>query len=176
MAIASQASGRLSDRFGSRRFSVAGFLVLIATAVAMVFVIADTALWIVAVILFINGLAMGLWNVPNNSQIMGAVPPSALGVVGAFSNLTRNVGNVTGQAIASAVVVAVMVSGGFDIPLSDISTTDGASTAFIDGWRAAFLLVTGFSVLGLILAFMTKPGPQHVSDETAATQPLGRST
>jgi MFS family permease len=175
MAIAAQASGRLSDRFGSRRFSVAGFLVLIATAVAMVFVTADTALWIVAVILFVNGLAMGLWNVPNNSQIMGAVPPSALGVVGAFTNLTRNVGNVTGQAIASAVVVAVMVSGGFDIPLSDIATTDGASAAFIDGWRAAFLLVTGFSVLGLILAFMTKPGPQHISDETAATPPLGRS-
>jgi MFS family permease len=172
MAIAAQASGRLSDRFGSRRFSVAGFLVLIATSVAMVFVTSDTALWIVAVILFVNGLAMGLWNVPNNSQIMGSVPPSALGVVGAFTNLTRNVGNVTGQAIASAVVVAVMVSGGFDIPLSEIATTEGASTAFIDGWRAAFLLVTGFSTLGLILAFMTKPGPpsQRVSNETAATR------
>jgi len=162
MAMAAQASGRLSDRFGSRRFSVAGFLLLIATAIAMVVVTGDTALWIVAVILFVNGLAMGLWNVPNNSQIMGAVPASALGVVGAFTNLTRNVGNVTGQAIASAIVVAVMVSSGFDIPLSDIAIVDGASEAFIEGWRAAFILVTGFSVFGLVLAWLTKDGPQRV--------------
>ncbi len=161
MAMAAQASGRLSDRFGSRPFSVGGFLMLIATAIAMVVVTGDTALWIVSVILFVNGLAMGLWNVPNNSQIMGAVPASALGVVGAFTNLTRNVGNVTGQAIASAIVVAVMASSGFDIPLSDIAIVDGASKAFIDGWRAAFILVTGFSVFGLILAWLTKDGPQE---------------
>jgi len=157
MAVAAQGSGRLSDRFGSRPFAVGGFLILIATAVAMVFVTADTALWLVAIVLLVNGLAMGLWNVPNNSQILGAVPPSALGVVGAFTNLTRNVGNVTGQAIASAVVVAVMVARGFDIPLSDIATSEGASTAFVDGWRAAFLLVTAFSALALVLSFLTRP-------------------
>jgi len=161
LGIAAHASGRLSDRLGSRRFSVAGFLVLIATAVAMVAVTDGTSFWILAAILFLNGLAMGLWNVPNSSQILGAVPASALGVVGAFTNLTRNVGNVTGQAIVSAVVVAVMAAGGFDVPLSDIATTDGAGTAFIAGWRAAFLLVTGFSAVGLVLAIFTKPGPRH---------------
>ena len=162
MAMAAQGAGHLTDRFGARPFSVFGFLVLIASAVAMVFVTGDTAMWIVALILFVNGLSMGLWNVPNNSMIMGSVPASALGVVGAFTNLTRNIGNVTGQAIAAAVVVAVMASRGLDIPLSEIATTPGASTAFIDGWRAAFIIVTGFSVVGLLFAIIAKPGiEQH---------------
>ncbi len=157
MGIAAQASGRLSDRFGARPFAVSGFVVLIGTALAFAWVNGDTPMWIVMVILFINGLAMGLWNVPNNSVIMGSVPRASYGVVGALTNLTRNVGNVTGQALASAVVVGVMVSNGFDIPLSEIGDDPGAGAAFIDGWRLAYFLVTGFAAVGLILSMLTKP-------------------
>ncbi len=159
MAIAAQSAGRLSDRFGERPFGVAGFLILVATGVGFVLTTETTPFWVVTVVLFVNGLAMGLWNVPNNSIIMGAVPRSSFGVVGAFTNLTRNVGNVTGQAVAAAVVVGIMTARGFDIPLSDIDEVAGAGTAFIDGWKAAFILVTVFSGVGLILSFLTKPKP-----------------
>ncbi|MDA0352014.1 MAG: MFS transporter [Chloroflexi bacterium] len=157
MAIAAQGSGRMSDRFGSRPFAVFGFAVLLVTAISMVFVTGTTAMWIVMLILFVNGLGMGLWNVPNNAVIMGSVPSSSFGVVGALTNLVRNVGNVTGQALASTVVVAVMVSAGFDIPLSEIRSTAGAGDAFVDGWRVAYLLVSGFAAISLVLAAFTKP-------------------
>ena len=157
MGMAAQSSGRLSDRFGPRRFQVIGFLVLLLTSVPMMFLTPDSALWIVAVLLFVNGLGMGLWNVPNNSVIMGSVPPSSFGVIGAFTNLTRNVGNVVGQAVASGVVVAVMAANGFDIPLSEIAGTEGATAAFLDGWRVAYGLVVVYSLIGVVLAFFTKP-------------------
>ena len=157
MAVAAQSAGRLSDRFGERPFAVAGFVLLVASGIGFVFIDIATPMSVVMVVLVANGLAMGLWNVPNNSVIMGSVPTSSLGVVGAFSNFTRNVGNVTGQAVASAVVASVMVAQGFDIPLSDIDVIPGADTAFVDGWRAAFWLVVAFSVIGLVLAAMTKP-------------------
>ena len=163
MGVAAQSAGRLSDRFGERPFAVVGFVILLATSAGFVFTTGDTPLWVVMAILFVNGLAMGLWNVPNNSVIMGSVPRSSFGVIGAFTNLTRNVGNVTGQAIASAVVVGTMAARGFDIPLSEISDSAGAGSAFIDGWRAAYLLVTGFSALGLLLSILTKP--KHVEEE-----------
>ena len=163
MGIAAQSAGRLSDRFGPRRFAVFGFVVLVLTSLPMAFLAGDSALWIVMVLLLVNGLGMGLWNVPNTSVIMGAVPVSSLGVVGAFTNLTRNVGNVTGQAVASGVVVAVMAASGFDVPLSEIADTAGAGEAFLDGWRAAYLLVTGYSLLGLILAFLTRPQFERVT-------------
>lgn len=164
MAIAAQSSGRLADRFGERPFSVAGFVILVITAVGFLYTDESTPYWFIMIVLFVNGLAMGLWNVPNNSTIMGSVPRSSFGVIGAFTNLTRNVGNVTGQAVASAIVVGVMASGGFDIPLSQIDEVEGAGGAFIDGWRAAFILVTIFSAIGLLLSAITKP--KKIQDES----------
>jgi MFS family permease len=156
MGMAAQTSGRLSDRFGERPFLIMGFLILIGTALAFSFVDGETPMGLVMVVVFINGLAMGMWNVPNSSMIMGSVPPSRFGVVGALTNLSRNFGNVTGQAIASTVVVGVMVSRGFDIQLDEIAETPGAGDAFADGWRAAYVLVTAFSAVGLLLAFFSK--------------------
>lgn len=165
MGMAAQTSGRLSDRFGERRFLVLGFVILIATAIAFTFVDGETPMEIVMVIVFLNGLAMGLWNVPNSSVIMGSVPPSRFGVVGALTNLARNFGNVTGQAIASTIVVGVMLSRGFDIQLDEIADTPGAGAAFTDGWRAAYYVVTGFSVIGLVMAIMTKPRPRTFDED-----------
>ena len=157
MGMAAQTSGRLSDRYSERPFLMLGFVILIATAIAFAFVDGETEMWLVMIVVFVNGLAMGLWNVPNSSTIMGSVLPSRFGVVGALTNLARNFGNVTGQAIASAIVVGVMASRGFDIALDEIVDTPGAGDAFVEGWQAAYVLVTVFSSLGLLLAFFTKP-------------------
>ena len=157
MGIAAQSSGRLGDKFGERPFAIFGFVMLVVTAVAFMTFTSDTEMWKVMVVMLVNGLAMGLWNVPNNSIIMGAVPRGSLGVVGALTNLTRNVGNVTGQAIGSATIVGVMVSEGFDIPLSEIGGDQAAGRSFMNGWRLAYVFVTAFSLLGLLLSILTKP-------------------
>ncbi len=157
MGIAAQGSGRLSDRFGTRPFAIAGFGILLLVTLPMAFFDGGTPIVIVALLLLGTGLGMGTWNVPNNSAIMGAVHPSRLGVVGALTNLTRNAGNVIGQAIAAGVVAAVMAAGGFDIPLSEIADTPGAARSFIDGWRAAFALAAGFAIASLVLAIRTRP-------------------
>lgn len=157
MAVAASSSGRMGDKLGERPFTIVGFSLLIFTAIAFVMFTAETPMWIVMVVLLFNGLAMGLWGVPNNSTILGSVPKESFGVVGALTNLTRNVGNVAGQAIASAVVVGVMVSDGFDIPLSDITGDAAASASFMNGWKYAYILVTVFSLMGLALAIATKP-------------------
>lgn len=163
MGIAAQGSGRLSDRFGTRPFAVLGFAVLLLVTVPMAFFDGGTPIVIVALLLLGTGLGMGTWNVPNNSAIMGSVPASRLGVVGALTNLTRNAGNVLGQAIAAGVVAAVMAAGGFDIPLSEIADTPGAAASFIDGWRAAFALAAAFAVASLVLAIRTRPAFERIA-------------
>jgi hypothetical protein len=99
---------------------------------------------------------MGFWNVPNQALLMGSLPPSSLGIGGAFSNLTRNVGNVTGQAIVTAIVVGIMTADGFDIPLSEIANTEGSGRAFISGWKITFWLAAALSAAGLITTLITK--------------------
>ena len=84
-----------------------------------------------------------------------------------FRSLTRNVGNVAGQAVASAVVVVIMASHGFDIPLSKIAQTAGASDAFITGWRASYLIVTAYSIGALGLTLFTKTPADAARDRPA---------
>ena len=158
MGVSAQTTGRLSDLFGPRRFALGGYVVMMATALLFSFLTNATPLWAVALLLFANGLGMGTWNVPNNTMIMGAVPASRLGVVGAFTNLTRNVGNVIGQAMAAGVVVAVMAAQGFDIPLSEVRETAGASAAFFDGWRAAYWMATFFLATAFAATLLARGG------------------
>ncbi len=161
MGIAAQTSGRLSDRFGFRRFTLMGFSVLIATSLIFSFVNASTPLWVIVPVLFFNGIGMGLWSAPNMSATMGSVPRSAYGVVGAFVNLTRNVGNTTGQAIIATIITSVMVARGFDINLGDVADVIGAEGAFLAGWKIAYLSVTGFAAAALITAYLTNPRNQR---------------
>src|SRR3954447_4066405 len=129
LGIAGQTSGRLGDRFGERPFVSVGFSASLVTAVLMVFLHNGTPLPVVALVMFLNGLAMGTWSVPNNSILMGAVPRSMLGVAGALSNLTRNVATTLGQAMVSAVVAAVMVARGFDVALDELKDDPDAGRA-----------------------------------------------
>lgn len=159
MGVAAQTTGRLSDRFGPRRFALGGYLLMVATALLYSLLTNATPLWVVAVLQLANGLGMGIWNVPNNAMIMSAVPASRLGVVGALTNLTRNVGNVVGQAVAAGVVVAVMAGQGFDIPLSEVRETAGASAAFFDGWRAAYWMAALFLGAAFVATLAGPPEP-----------------
>lgn len=151
MGLSAQAAGRLSDRFGTRLLGSIGFALLIATAVPFAFMTRHTPLPVVMIVVLVNGLSFGLWSVPNNATIMGSVPSSRHGVIGAFTNLVRNMGNVTGQALGSAVIVGTMVSRGFDVPLSDLAESAGAGDAFTAGWRLSFLIVAGLGVVAFLL-------------------------
>lgn len=164
MGLAAQASGRLSDQFGERRFVIGGLGVTAICGLGFALMDETTAMWQVAVAVFIFGLASGTWNVPNGSMMIGTAPASSLGVVAAISNLTRNLGNVVGQALATAAVVAVMAARDVEVPLSEISETPGASEAFISGWQLSFLILAVYAVLAVISVAVARP--RAVQDRT----------
>jgi MFS family permease len=167
VVLAAQFAGRSGDRFGTLPFLITGFALTAAVAGGLMFLTADTPVWIVMTILFFSGFGMGTWNVSNNSVVMGSVPSTAMGVVGALTNLVRNVGSVVGQAITTAVVVGVMVSRGFDIPLSDVSGNREATLAFMAGWRIAFAIVVVFALAALVLSIAARPRKAVAADEPA---------
>lgn len=168
LGVAAQGAGRLSDRFGPLPFILTGFGLAAASATGLSFMGETTPLWVVAIAVCATGVAMGLWNVPNNSSIMGSVGREHHGSVGALTNLLRNLGNVLGQAVAVTVVAGVMMARGFDIPLNELGTAAGAGHAFVAGWSMAFRLVAIFAVGGGILTYLshrppTPPSPDHES-------------
>jgi len=162
MGVSAQLSGRLYDRAGPAFPTLTGLGLQAAVFASLVFVSLETSWVLLAFAALCQGFAMGMWNVPMNSAMLGATPPESLGVGGAFTNVTRTIGNVFGQAIATAVVVAVLRGQGFDIPLGEIENTPGADLSFIDGWRAAFGVAAGLTVtVALIAARLGWPEPAH---------------
>ncbi|MDA0676585.1 MAG: MFS transporter [Chloroflexi bacterium] len=160
MGIAGSSSGRLSDRFGFRIFTFIGIAVLFFTGIGLAFFDSSTAIWLIMLVLFINGLGMGLWMAPNMNATLSVIDRKDYGSVRAFLNLVRNVGSVSGQAITTAIVTGVMAARGLEIELSKLAANaDGpAGEAFLDGWRIAFFVLLGFIVVSFVAALFTRPG------------------
>ncbi|MEX0761051.1 MAG: MFS transporter [Dehalococcoidia bacterium] len=172
MGIAGANSGRLSDRFGYRKFTFIGLSMLIAMSLFFAFMTQSTPIWLLMPALFLNGLGMGIWMAPNMSATLSAVERSSYGSVSAFLNLVRNVGSVAGQAITTAIVTGVMASRGVDVELSELrhSADPSVGDAFLDGWRMAYLVLVGFSIMALVAAALTRERMQK-TDHAGAGQP-----
>lgn len=152
MAISAQVSGRLYDRLGPRPSVVTGLVAQSVVMTAFAFTGLETSLGLIVPLTVLAGLSLAMWNVPANSSMMGATSATSLGVVGAFTNVTRTFGSVVGQAATAAIVAGILAGQGFDIPLGDIADTPGADQSFVDGWRAAYLTAAAVSLLALLPA------------------------
>ncbi len=77
--VAGPLSGYLSDRFGARPFATGGMLAAaLSFGLLELLPIGFSYIWF-AVLIFINGLSMGLFASPNRAAIMNAVPPDQRG-------------------------------------------------------------------------------------------------
>ena len=158
MGLASQMSGRLSDKYGFRPFTFVGLGTMVITNIGFSFFEAETSLWIVAPVLFANGLGMGMWMAPNMSATLSTVSRQDYGSMSAFLNLVRNVGSVTGQALAAAIIAGIMLSRGVEVQLNELSTSTDleVSRAFLSGWSVTFKVLAAFSALALFAAIKTR--------------------
>jgi MFS family permease len=101
-------SGRLSDRSGTQGLAVAGGVAGTLGFLLMGGVLGrgvgpqSTALEI-GLLMSLIGLATGLFQSPNNSAIMGAVPHGKLGTASALLATIRNLGIATGTGLAAGV-------------------------------------------------------------------------
>jgi MFS family permease len=72
--VAGPVSGKLSDRYGARPFATAGMLLSAVMYAAMMAFPANFAYWPFAAVMFVSGIAMGLFASPNTASIMNSVP------------------------------------------------------------------------------------------------------
>ncbi|NMD55265.1 MFS transporter [Tsukamurella conjunctivitidis] len=72
-------SGALSDRIGGRALSSAGLIITALTFLALIALPVDFAYWAFAVILFVNGVGMGMFGSPNRAVVMNSLPATSRG-------------------------------------------------------------------------------------------------
>ncbi len=144
---AAPVAGVLSDRFGVRPVAAVGLLLLFVGSVAVSTLSAETSIvgYIVRVLPF--GLGMGIFQSPNNSAIMGAVPGARLGMASSMLSVIRTLGRSSGIAILAALWTGrVLFHAG---PAYQGDATAAPIPAQIAGLQEAFWVVAALALFGL---------------------------
>ena len=157
-AIIGSVSGRMSDKFGVKPFTVAGLTLVTLSGLVLASLHEESELYIIMPALLGTGLGMGLWVAPNMSAAISAVQSESFGVVSAFINLIRNTASALAIAVATAVVVGVMTSKGLNADLGALKDGSGAAekAAFVSGMRIAFIAFAAVSFFAIIAAMKTR--------------------
>ena len=90
--VAGPVSGMLSDRYGARPFATGGMLLSALSFGLLMLLPADFSFPVFALLIFINGVAMGLFASPNTAAIMNSVPARYRGVASGMRVTFMNVG------------------------------------------------------------------------------------
>jgi EmrB/QacA subfamily drug resistance transporter len=108
--IVSPFSGNLSDRFGSRLISFIGLLLMAFACLAIsTFNAQMTDIdYILRVIPF--GIGFGMFQSPNNSAILGEVPPERLGIASGLLSLSRTLRQTTGLPLIGSLFTIIVLS------------------------------------------------------------------
>ena len=156
MALVSSLSGRLSDKFGIKKFVVIG----ISITVVSLFLISNfdqsTNIFFFMPIFLLQGCGMGLWATPNNTAAMNSVKQTSFSSVSAMLNLIRTVGMGSSLALSSAIVSSTMIANGVEPDFSREMFSLEKIDVFLKGFRYSFLTFSIIGIVPLILSLFSK--------------------
>jgi EmrB/QacA subfamily drug resistance transporter len=150
LGLTAPLAGILSDRYGSRGIVLIGLVVIFGACLTISTLKADTSTLGYVVRLLPLGFGVGLFQSPNNSAVMGAVPRERLGLTSGLLALTRNFGQATGIPLIGAIYASRVISVA-RLP-AGVDVTDAPPAAIAQGVGAAFTVAGGLIVLAVALA------------------------
>jgi MFS family permease len=108
--IAGPVSGMLSDLFGSRPFATGGMVVATISFVLMERLPINFPYWSFALLLLLNGLAMGAFASPNRAGVMNSLPPQHRGAGSGMNATFQNSAQVLSIGIFFTLVIVGLSS------------------------------------------------------------------
>ena len=105
--VAGPLCGFLSDRYGSRPFTVGGMLGAAASFLLLQFLPANFSYPVFGALLFLNGLSMGAFSAPNRVSVMNSLPAEHRGVGSGMNSTFQN----SGQVISIGIFFTLMIIG-----------------------------------------------------------------
>ena len=143
-------SGWLSDRVGSRWLSCLGQLISASAMLLLSRLPSSAGALDVALRLTLFGVGAGVFQSPNTSAAMGSVPRPHLGVASAVLANMRNIGMVSGIAMAGVILHALVP----DEILDKHSLNPSEAGFFLHGIESAFLVGAAISVVAAATALI----------------------
>lgn len=142
-AVTGVPAGRIADRVGVRRLTLAGLLGLTAgcTALSMMPVTLGIAGYLAPIILIT--LSYALFQTANNTAVLTDVHPDQRGVISGLLQLSRNLGLITGTSVMGAV---------FALASATTDVTGAGAEAVAHGMRITFAVAALMMVAALAIA------------------------
>ncbi|MFI5755813.1 MFS transporter [Streptomyces sp. NPDC051569] len=157
--IAGPFSGWASDRFGARVFTTGGMLLAAGTFVALEMLPVNFGYPMFALILLLNGVAMGLFASPNRAAIMNSLPADQRGVGAGISTTFQNSATVLSIGIFFSLMIAGLSSSlptalTHGLTAQGVHPGDAAKVAALPPVGVLFASLLGFNPIRSLL------GPQ----------------
>jgi MFS family permease len=108
--LAGPFAGRLADRLGARPLATGGMLIAAASFLLLISLPVSFPYWEFALVIFLNGLAMGLFAAPNQAGIMNSLPSDQRGVGAGMAGTFQNSSMVLSIGIFFSLIIVGLSS------------------------------------------------------------------
>ncbi|WP_172254576.1 MFS transporter [Saccharibacillus deserti] len=168
MVVVAPLSGAMSDRFGSEWLTFIGLLLMVGAQAGLASLHEGSPLAVVGGCIALLGLGGGLFQSPNNSLVMSTVPRPQLGIAGSVNSLIRNLGMVTGIAVATTTLFGVMSDrAGYRVT----GLIPDRPDIFLDGMHVVFTVSACICVVGALLTGWRLLGRRRQRGEGGQQEP-----
>lgn len=142
-------AGSLSDRFGSRLVSLIGIFLMVIGCLTISTFNAQLTILGYVVRTFPLALGTGIFLSPNQSAVMGAVPPERLGIASGLLSLSQTLGETVGLALIATLFSLLTRASAKLAPQIDITNAPIEALEF--GVQMSFRIVAPILMAALIL-------------------------
>ena len=153
MAVAAPISGYLSERVSPVLLTSTGLTIMMAGLLYLSTLDAQSVIWQLIIGQAIMGLGTGIFQSPNNNSVLSSVPAEKVGLASGISALMRNVGMVSGIAVAVSIFDNKLQQELLGYTLPDQATYIGA---FLAAYHSALVIGACFAGLGVIISLSRK--------------------
>lgn len=147
MVFGAPITGRMYDRTHSRFYSPAGHLVRGVSLFLMAYAFVSTSLWLVLAAFFLMGIGSALFQSPNNTEVMVALPREKAGIASSMSATLRNLGMALGVSMGTILLTLQMGAVGMG------QIDGGAGVSVLANAVSVIMVVSGIiSLVGAVLS------------------------
>lgn len=150
-------SGSLSDRVDTRYISALGLGILAIGLTMLSSMHIDSSRLSIILAMMVIGFGSGMFQTPNNSAIMGSVPPNRRGVASSLLATMRNLGMVLGVAVSGAVFTHRLSFLTDKLQSSGLATAQVKVQAFTGAVQLTFWVAAGIVVVAIITSLIRGP-------------------
>ena len=172
MGIIAPLSGMLSDRWGSRPFTIAGLGMLIIGYIGVSTLTLETSA-VGYVLRFLPvGIGAGLFQSPNNSAIMSEAPRDRMGVASGLLSITRTLGQITGIATLGAIWSARIIHR--SLPVVVNTSSEAAPLIQVQALNDTTIIVVILLTIGITISIFTwfkERSKKHFEVELSRVRP-----